>query len=121
MADMDMNNLPQSDKDGIVVINGRRIRVNADGSLTDLDGKDIATQSVADQEHANLDYLINSHPDRLADVDAARARRDELNKEIGNNSDDNVLADKKAKLRAAKLKIQLNAGINIMAQQKQND
>lgn len=111
----------QSDKDGVFTVNGRRMRIEPSGEVTALDGMDVATQSAADKEHANLDYLINNHPDRLDDVDAAHERRTQLNKEIGNDSDDNMVADKKAKLRAARLKIQLKAGIDFMAQSKQND
>jgi len=118
---LDMNT-PKPDKDGIVIIDGRRARINADGSFTVLEGEPIGKEpTAADNEHANLDYLINSHPDRLADVDAARARRAELNKEIGNDSDANEVNKTKEKFRAGKLKLQLQARMNIMAQSKQND
>lgn len=111
----------QSDKDGFFTIDGRRVRINDDGSITALDGKDVATQTAADQEHADLDYFINNHPDRLDDVDAARACRDELNTELGIDNTPTALADKRKQLRAGILKAQMRAKMVDTVQSKQND
>lgn len=116
---------PKPDKDGIIIINGRRMRIEPSGEITALDGKDLVSKGTPEEqakqsEQANLDYLLNNHPDRLDDADAARARRDELNKELGINHDDAALADKKKQLRAGILKAQMRAKMIDMTQEQQN-
>ncbi|MDE6250939.1 MAG: hypothetical protein K2M34_04910 [Alphaproteobacteria bacterium] len=113
---------PQPDKDGVFVVNGRRMRIEPSGEITALDGMDVSgSRTAAEKEQANLDYLINNHPDRLEDADAARTRRDELNKELGIDSNDAVLADKRKQLRAGILNAQMRAKMFDVTQQKQND
>lgn len=103
--------------------------VNPDGSITMLNGENAVNktpqQAAMDKEHSELDYLINSHPDRLADVDAARARRDELANDMGIDAKKSGRAfdDARARLRA-KILAQQKSGPNIadiVKQQKQND
>lgn len=113
---------PQPDKDGVIVINGRRMRIEPSGEITALDGNGVSVpSSAAEQEQSDLDYLINNHPDRLADIDAARTRRDALNKELGFDNNPTALADKKKQLRTGILKAQMRAKMFDMTQDKQND
>lgn len=112
----------QMDKDRIFTApeDGTRFRVNDDGSVTNLNGKSCIEKSEAEAarnaEHAELDYLINAHPDRLKDVDAARARRAKLEKEMG-------IDPKKSADALAKGRERLRARIisQEISQQKQND
>lgn len=122
------DSLPHMDKDGIMTYSdGRRFQINDAGEIIALDGKDMSVKSevdaAKDTEYGNLDYLINNHPDRLDDVDAARAQRDRLEKEMGIDSKKSAAAFAKAreKLRA-RINQKNNPGlIDIMGQQKQND
>lgn len=111
----------QMDKDRIFTApDGTRFQINANGEIVLLDGempfKKSEAEAARDAEHAELDYLINSHPDRLKDVDAARARRAKLEKEMG-------IDPKKSADALAKGRERLRARIisQEISQQKQND
>lgn len=78
-----------------------------------------------DKEYADLDYLLNNHPDRLSDVDKARKRRAELEKILGIDSQKSASALTAAqnKMRA-KIMAQQKSGpriSDIIAQSKQHD
>lgn len=110
------------DKDDIIIINGRRMRILPTGEITALDSMNIVEPSnLAVKELSELDYLINNHPDRLDDVDAARARLAQLRKEVGDSSDAKCVTDKIAQLRAARLKAKMRANMLDTTNAKQND
>lgn len=110
-----------------IMMNGRRFQINEYGEVVALDGKDVPAKSEQkdgiEKEYANLDYLINNHPDRLEDVEAARARRDKLEKDLGIDTQKSAAAFSKAK---EKLRARINQKNNIsladiISHQKQND
>lgn len=124
------DSVPHMDKDGIMTFpDGRRFQINDMGEVVALDGKDVSITSEKDkdrdQEYANIDYLINNHPDRLKDIDAARARRSEMEQEMGIDSGKSADALRKAteKLRARmNQKTKTNTGmVDVINQQKQYD
>ena len=116
------------DKEGIVIApDGTRFQINANGEIVLLDGemprKKSEAEAARDAEYSELEYLINNHPDRLKDVDAARARRTKLEEEMG--IDSKKSADAFAKARE-KLRARINQKnnsdlLNIISQKKQND
>ena len=120
--------LPHMDKDGIMTYpDGRRFKINDAGEIVALDGKDIPvkseTEAAKDAEYGNLDYLINNHPDRLNDVDAARAQRASMQEKMGIDSKKSAAAFAKAreKLRARIIQKNNPGLMDIISKQRQND